>query len=238
MNFNSNTDVGRVRENNEDSYSNYISPDYSLHIVADGMGGHSAGEIASSLAVQYIEDYIKNNFNKNEIFDTIVEAIKHAHKHIIKLASDTPELKGMGTTVILSLIYEDNLYYANIGDSRIYLYSNNEMIQITKDHSYVQELIDAGVITEEEAKFYPRNQITSALGTEMNYKVDIDKLPLSTNDTILMTTDGLTDLIDDNDIYDVLKMEYSPEDITEILTYMANSTGGKDNITITCIRID
>lgn len=238
MSYHTNTDIGKVRSINEDSYRNYTSDEFSLHIIADGMGGHQSGEIASYMAVKYIGDYIIEKFNRDEIFDTISESIMFAHKKILNYSKNNPESFGMGTTVIISLIYNNILYFANIGDSRIYLFSDNKLNQITKDHSYVQELLDAGAITKEEASFYPRNQITSALGTDQNYKLDLDRMEVKKDDIILMTTDGLTDLIDDNDILDVLIMRYSEKDTTEILTYMANSTGGKDNITITCIKID
>ena len=236
MEFYSTTDVGKKRKNNEDYYSNYNSEEFNLFIVADGMGGYSAGEIASNLAVNIIMDYIISNFDKGNIFDVIAEAVKKANDYILKESYKKEECRGMGTTIVIALIVDDLLYYSNVGDSRIYTYFENKLNQISKDHSYVQELLDVGAITEEDAKFYPKNLVTSAVGTEDRYKINIDKIPLKKDEYILLCTDGLTDLIDDVDIEDVLQNEYEVKELCEILQYMANSTGGYDNITITIIK--
>ncbi len=238
MRYFTTTDIGRVRDNNEDSYLNFSGENFNLFIICDGMGGHSAGEIASKMASEIVSNEIIKNFNPNEIFDTIAHSVKVAHNKIFEESQNNENYTGMGTTLILALIHNDTLYYANVGDSRLYLYHNQELKQITKDHSFVQELLDSGAITEEESKFYPKNRITSALGTSINYKIDIDRLKLNKKDYLLLTSDGLTDMIDDSDILDVLKNEYEVDESCEILQYMANSTGGKDNITITLVEIE
>lgn len=238
MKYFTTTDVGRVRDNNEDSYLNFSSDNFNLFIVCDGMGGHNAGEVASKMASEIVSDEIIKSFDPNEIFDTIANSVRVAHNKILEKSQNDYNCRGMGTTLVLALIYNDTLYYANVGDSRIYLYHNQELKQITKDHSFVQELLDTGIITEEEAKFYPKNRITSALGTSIEYKIDIDRLKLNKSDYLLLTTDGLTDMIDDSDILDVLKNEYEVNESCEMLQYMANSTGGKDNITITLVEIE
>lgn len=238
MKYFTTTDVGRVRNNNEDSYLNFSNDDFYLFIVSDGMGGHNAGEVASKMASEIVSTEIINSFDPNEIFDTIANSVRVAHNKILEKSQNDPNCRGMGTTLILALIYNYTLYYANVGDSRIYLYRNQKLKQITKDHSFVQELLDSGVITEEEANFYPKNRITSALGTSFDYKIDIDRVKLNKSDYLLLTTDGLTDMIDDSDILDVLKNEYEINESCEILHYMANSTGGKDNITITLVEIE
>lgn len=237
MKYFTTSDKGKVRENNEDSYFNYSSDKFSLFLLADGMGGYKAGEVASKMAVDIASKEIIENFDEENIFDIIASAIKKVNIEINSYAQNNSECSGMGTTLILSLIHNNILYYANVGDSRIYLYRDKNLKQITKDHSVVQELLDSGAITEEEAKFYPRNRITSALGTSIDYKIEINKLELSENQYILMTSDGLTDMIDDNDILDVLYSEYAVRESCEILQYMANSTGGKDNITITIVKV-
>lgn len=236
MEFYTITDKGKVRTNNEDFYTNLSSDKFHLFIVCDGMGGHNSGEVASRIACETISKHVKENYDKMESFDLIAESVKLAHDNISEISEANESHRGMGTTMVLCLIIGSKLYYANVGDSRIYIYRDGLLNQITKDHSYVQELIDSGAIDEEEAKFYPRNQITSALGTSIKYKMDLKVMDLVENDYILLTTDGLTDLIDDDDIHDVIENEYNVRETCEILQYMANSTGGKDNITITVAR--
>jgi len=238
MRYYTTTDTGRVRNNNEDNFINIIDKNFSLFVVADGIGGHNSGEIASNMAVKIISEHIRDNFDKNEIFDLLIDATRTANEEILKRSENSEDDSGMGTTVVIALIVEDILYYANVGDSRIYLFSDDKFKQITKDHSYVQELLDIGAITEEDAKFYPKNQITSALGTSLKFKIDIDKIKLKSNDYILLNTDGLTDLIEDNEIYNVLQGEYGIQETCEILQYMANATGGYDNITITLVKFE
>lgn len=238
MKYYTTTDTGKVRSNNEDNFINLIDDKFSLFIVADGIGGHNSGEIASHIAVKTIRDYIKNNFNKDEIFDLLIDATREANEKIISRAESNTDDSGMGTTVVIALIVGNTLYYANVGDSRIYLFSDNSLRQITKDHSYVQELLDIGAISVEDAKFYPKNQITSALGTSLKFKIEIDKIELKNNDYILLNTDGLTDLIEDSEILNVVKNEYGIQETCEILQYMANATGGYDNITITLVKFE
>lgn len=238
MKYYTTTDTGKVRSNNEDNFINLIDDKFNLFIVADGIGGHNSGEIASHIAVKTIRDYIKNNFNKDEIFDLLIDATREANEKIISKAESNTDDSGMGTTVVIALIVGNTLYYANVGDSRIYLFSDNSLRQITKDHSYVQELLDIGAISVEDAKFYPKNQITSALGTSLKFKIEIDKIELKNNDYILLNTDGLTDLIEDSEILNVVKNEYGIQETCEILEYMANATGGYDNITITLVKFE
>lgn len=239
MEYYTTTDSGRVRKNNEDYHFSISNETYSLFVVCDGMGGHNAGEVASEMATTIISNHIQENLpkSKDDIFDLIADSVRKAHYEIYEKSKTDSKYDNMGTTMILCLLQDNILYYANVGDSRIYIYSNDKLKQISKDHSYIQELIDAGAITEEEAKFRPKNRITSALGTGLEYKMDLEKMEISSGQYLLMTTDGLTDMIDDSDIEDVLSNEYNVRETCEILQYMANSTGGKDNITITLVRI-
>ena len=237
MDFYSITDTGKVRENNEDSFFNVSNEQFNIFIVCDGMGGHNAGEVASSIAVDEISKYIIDNFDSNNINQLIKESVNLAHEKIYSRSKVVKENEGMGTTLVICVVSEGKLYYANSGDSRIYIFRENYLHQISKDHSYVQDLVDIGALTKEQAQYHPsRNQITSCLGTEIPYKLHINSLELMENDLILLTTDGLTDLIEDNDIQEVLENNYNLRESCEILQYMANATGGRDNITITLAR--
>lgn len=238
MKYFSVSDTGKVRKNNEDCYINHEGEGYGLFVVCDGMGGHNSGEVASEIAANSIKEYIVSNFDSEDNFTLISNAVENAHQKIYKKSIEDSKHKNMGTTVIIALIVDDILYFANAGDSRIYLYSKDNMQQLTKDHSYVQELLDAGAISKEEAIFFPRNEITSCLGTRLDYKLDVDVRKLDAGDMILLATDGLTDMIDDPDIENVLVEDYGVKHTSEILLYMANSTGGKDNITITCVKVN
>lgn len=238
MKYFSVSDTGKVRKNNEDRYINHEGEGYSLFVVCDGMGGHNSGEIASEIAANSIKKYIVSNFRNEDSFTLISNAVKNAHKNIYQKSVEDPKHKNMGTTVVIALIVNNILYFANAGDSRIYLYSKDKLQQLTKDHSYVQELLDAGAISEEEAIFFPRNEITSCLGTYLDYQLDIDRKKLEVGDVILLATDGLTDMIEDPDIENVLIENYGVKYTSEMLLYMANSTGGKDNITITCVKVN
>lgn len=232
------TDRGRVRKNNEDYFNNISSDKYKLHIVCDGIATELSGEIASMKAVEYISEYVEQNFDIVNSEQLINDAIFYAHNKIYNLSIENEEYKGMGTTVVLALIVGNTLYYGNAGDSRIYKHSNNKLIQITRDHTFAQDMIDSGALTKEEAEFSQySNQITSALGTDLQYKFDLNKLELENGDTILLATDGLTDMVDDADINEVLNINTGAREVCEILTYIANSSGGLDNITVTCIKV-
>lgn len=231
------TDKGKIRINNEDAYSNIVNNKYSLFILCDGMGGHNSGEVASNMAVEAIQKYIEDNFNLENVYKIISDSVHVANDLIYDKAISSPKCSGMGTTLVLTLAIDDRLFFANAGDSRIYLFRDGCLKQLTTDHSYVQNLVNEGLITKEQAHFHPlRNQITSALGTEMSFTLDIDDIKMKKNDLILLTSDGLTDMVDDDDIKDVLNNDYDIKEMTEILTYIANSSGGRDNITITLAK--
>lgn len=237
MDFYSITDTGKVRENNEDSFFNVSNEQFNIFIICDGMGGHNAGEVASSMAVSEVSKYIIDNFDSDKIKELIKDSIKLAHEKIYNRSQVVKENEGMGTTLVICVVSEGKLYYANAGDSRIYIFRENYLHQISKDHSYVQDLVDNGAISKEQAQYHPnRNQITSCLGTEIPYKLHINSLELNKDDCILLATDGLTDLIEDSDIQEVLENNYNLRETCEILQYMANATGGRDNITITLAR--
>lgn len=226
------SDVGIVRNLNED-YAGYIEEeDYKLYVVADGMGGHNAGEVASEMAVDAVKAYVKENY-KNDGSNVLENAILFANEKIYDKARCSLEYKGMGTTLVAALVYEDNVLVANVGDSSCFGITGNDIIKITKDHSLVQELIDSGSITEEEGRNHPKkNVITRALGTNNVVKIDIFKIDMNTYDKYLLCTDGLSN--------EVLKEEILREinDINDYntacdkLVLLAKNRGGRDNITV------
>lgn len=234
------TDVGKVRSNNEDYYDNFSSDFGEVFIVCDGMGGHSGGEIASQLATNTIRNRILNNPRKlTNPPDIIYEAIDVANKVIIDKSSENPSLKGMGTTVVILILKDNFAYYGHVGDSRLYLSRGNIFTSLTKDHSFVQHLVDKGLITPKEAETHPRrNEITKALGISENLYPDIRQngLKIYKGDKFLLCSDGLNTMLSDEEISEVLR-ENDIEEAAEILIQRANDYGGRDNITLQIVEI-
>lgn len=229
------TDVGLIRECNEDSY--IFSPPH-LFAVADGMGGHAAGEVASNLAVNTIQEYIKQYKDSKSKELLLEDSIEQANRIIYELAQAKPEYSGMGTTFTGVYIEKGNVYWGHVGDSRAYLIRHNEIRQITQDHSMVWELVQSGNLTKEEAHSHPRrNLLTRAVGTGSHIKVDIGILDWQGGDILLLCTDGLNGLISDNSIYQCIKD--SDNDISgavDTLIAMAKQAGGHDNITVVLLK--
>lgn len=230
------SDIGKERRKNEDFY--YISEQNSkikLYIVADGMGGYEGGEIASKMATKSIKEYIYKNFEKNkssreDIVQMIYDAIEFANLQVLAEAKKNPELTGMGTTLDVCLIYNSKLYVGHIGDSRVYRIRKEFLRRITKDHSYVQKLVEDGTITKEEAYHHPKkNMLIKALGCEEKVEPDIYVKTFLTNDILLMCTDGLTNMVKENEIYNIIKD--NPRNSANELIKRANENGGLDNIT-------
>ena len=234
------TDIGKERKVNEDFY--YISrPEdkIKLFILADGMGGYNAGEVASKMAVENVKDYIYKHFEKNKdskekIEQLLEDAIEYANATIYKKAKSKKDLYGMGTTLDVCLIYNSKLYIGHIGDSRVYRIRKDFMRRITKDHSYVQTLIEDGKITKEEALHHPkRNMLTKALGCTEKAEPDVYTKTFIKDDIILMSSDGLTNLVKENEIYNIVKQDKL--NAAENLVKQANENGGYDNITVVII---
>ena len=226
------SDVGIVRSLNED-FAGYIEEkDFSLYIVADGMGGHNAGEVASEMAVKSVEEYVKENYIEQGS-DVLENAILFANEKIYNKATSGSEYRGMGTTLVAVLAYKNEFIIANVGDSSCFGIVDNSITKITKDHSLVQELIDSGSITEEEGRNHPKkNIITRALGTNSGVEVDIFRVDKNIYNKYLLCTDGLSN--------EVLKEELLVE-ISEVNDYntacdklvlSAKNRGGRDNITV------
>ena len=229
------TDIGLVRETNQDAFCFGSFDDADCWaVVCDGMGGVSGGQVASSICVEKVSEAIKRGYRKNMNISSaknlLTTAINAANSAVFKQSQENLELKGMGTTVVAVLVSGNIAIIAHVGDSRAYLI-NDEIKSITKDHSFVQLLIDTGKITKEEATIHPdRNIITRAVGIEHIVDVEIDIVDINNNDKLLICTDGLNGYVSDADILKTVK-EYG-DSSTEKLVETANSTGGRDNVTV------
>lgn len=234
------TDIGKAREMNQDYY--YIpSPEDKLqiHILADGMGGYNGGEVASKLATESAKEYIYNNFTKIEpvkenILNLIKEAMEYANFVVYEKSKNNKNLQGMGTTLDICFIYNNKIYIGHVGDSRIYRIRGNVIRKLTKDHSYVQQLIEDGKITRQEAQNHPKkNMLLKALGCTVYVEPDIRARNLEKGDILLMCSDGLTNMIQEKEIYNLIKED--AKNASEKLVDLANQKGGYDNITVITI---
>lgn len=238
MIYSSISDVGRVRKNNQDNYSNLIKNDFSLFIVADGMGGYQAGEVASKIAVDSVLKFIVKKEPKENYKSILEGAIIYANDKILESSSSNPDYKNMGTTIVCALVANNKVYISHLGDSRAYLYRKGKLRQLTKDDSYIQSLIDTGIEDLDEDMIHKyRNIVTKALGVDETIDINSLEIDLCQGDYILLTTDGLTNLVTDDEILEVINMDINLKEATEILAYMANSSGGFDNITMTLVKI-
>ena len=234
------TDIGRERKLNEDYYY-AAKPDdkIKLFILADGMGGYNGGEVASKMAVEKAKTYIEKNFNKNKeskekIEQLLKDAVRYSNEEVYKKSVSKKELQGMGTTLDICLIYNSKIYIAHIGDSRVYRIRKDFIRKITRDDSYVQTLIEDGKITKEEAFNHPKkNMITKALGCTPEVEPEIYTKTFIKNDIILMTSDGLTNMVKEEEIKNIIKND--KENSAESLVQKANENGGYDNITVVII---
>jgi protein phosphatase len=237
------TDIGLVRNENQDSY--YCSDgtdDLNLYIIADGMGGHNGGEIASSTAVEAIRYFIKTHHEKDEYvkdrLSMIKEAMNRANDEVYRCAAATAGLEGMGTTLTMAVIEGTRLYIGHIGDSRMYLLRDGKFEKLTEDHSLVAELIKKGSISPEEGDRHPqKNIITKALGTEKTIEMDLLAKELHEGDKILLCTDGLTNMLDLEEIINICAAEDNPQSLSGKLVERANKKGGRDNTTVIAVKV-
>ena len=231
MEFKSFTSKGNVRENNEDNYLLKLEP-YPLIVVADGMGGHRAGDVASQIAVDFIKKY-KFDLD-HDILAEIENLIKMINEKIINKGKKNQKYKGMGTTLSLALIYKKKLYIGHIGDSRIYLYRNQKLEKVTTDDSLVNELIESGRLSPGEAFDHPQKHIlTQALGTDYDINIEKETVKLKDDDILMFCTDGLTDMIREKRIEEIIAEHTS--DINTLAQKLGNKAlenGGSDNITL------
>ena len=220
------TDVGTTRPSNEDSFACMASGTY---MVADGMGGHAAGEVASHIFVDTVQNYLNTEPQVSEL--VLKKAVLQANKAILQTVGEHPDYAGMGTTATLFHQNGDTCVFAHVGDSRLYLLHAGTMVQISKAHSYVQDLLEKGEITSEEARVHPkRNMITRAVGVEENLAVDTGMFKVGADDVALLCTDGLTSVVTDEEIQSILLNE-TGADKAALLIKAAIDAGSRDNIT-------
>lgn len=228
----SKTDIGMVREVNQDYVFVSDAPIGklpNLFVVADGMGGHKAGEFASRFTVEVVREELVNS-QEDEPEAMIKKAITSANQKLLETAEQDSRLEGMGTTLVVATVIDSTLYFANVGDSRLYLL-NDDIKQVSKDHSLVQEMVRLGGINQEEAKHHPdKNIITRAIGAKNYIEVDFYEYRLKKNDIILMCTDGLSNMVEDEEILHIVNGSRDVVEAVERLIERANQNGGKDNI--------
>ena len=235
------SEIGRVRELNEDVAGSFLNlANQKLILVADGMGGHQAGEVASALA----RDIIKEKWQKTsevkqaeKVEGWIKEAAYKANQVIYDYQKEQTSLEGMGTTLVIAVCLGEFITIGHVGDSRAYLLSEENMKQLTEDHTLVSELVKSGEISSEEAKNHPRrNLLTRALGTEKDIKIDVKTISWEVTDTLLLCSDGLSNKLTANEMREVLQKGTSLKVIAETLIDLANERGGEDNITVALMR--
>lgn len=243
------TDVGRKRKHNEDAY--LLDAERGLFVVADGMGGHAAGEVASRLTVESIQEFIAGTeddhdntwpFGYNNRYSVdgnrLSTAVERANEKVMRAVVNRPELKGMGTTVVAALFDERRATLVHVGDSRAYLLRESELRRLTDDHSWVQEQVNAGILSEEEARSHPlKNVVTRALGGGAHVAVDLLEIPVGDGDRFLLCSDGLTGMVSDDEITSALASPHSLEKIVRGLIDLANERGGLDNITAIMVEV-
>jgi protein phosphatase len=236
------TDIGRRRSQNQDSVA--AEPQLGLFLVADGMGGHKGGEIASAMAVDQITEYFQKvqGHAKKDPAEVLKSAIEHASQVIFTRAADEPELSGMGTTTTAAYVQDSTVYIGQVGDSRCYYIKGDNIWQLTRDHSWVQERLRAGLITREQLKTdQMKNIITRSVGYEEEVKVDLFRMNLSSGDCLLLCSDGLSGKVEDLKIQQIIRSHLShpqgPQQAVQALIEQANQNGGDDNISAIVIQV-
>lgn len=241
MRFGASSDIGLVRAINQDSY--YIPEDSALpfFIVADGMGGHNAGEIASVMAIDKIREWMVENSEElttlRKARKSVMKSIEFANRHIYNHAKTIEGCNGMGTTLTMAYVFDEKIVVGHVGDSRAYMISSNEMVQITQDHSLVQQLLMDGKISKNEADSHPqKNVITRAVGTSSDIEVDVLFMDVKKDDTLILCSDGLTNMVSEDELKDLFINENDMQIACEKAIDRAKLNGGSDNITVLGIR--
>ncbi|MFQ5705308.1 MAG: Stp1/IreP family PP2C-type Ser/Thr phosphatase [Gemmatimonadales bacterium] len=233
------TDVGIIRSGNEDNY--LIVPEKGVFVVADGMGGHAAGEVASEMAVDTIAKQLDGVVGKSDADAAHMMrlAIHQANAAIFQRTVDEPDKRGMGTTATAMVVNGARYLLGQVGDSRAYLLRDGALSQLTKDHSYVQEQVDAGYLTPAQARTHPySNVITRCVGANADVVPDIYVGTLRAGDVYLLASDGLTGMLEDEDLLGIMTSQTAPAQLVDTLVEEANRRGGLDNITAVVVRID
>lgn len=234
------SDKGISRQRNEDAYA--ILAEERLFLVADGVGGNNAGEIASRTAVEIVGEFLSINrlsqATEEDMCDLLDESLVHANQGVLDIGKKHPENLGMATTMVICHVREDKAHFLNVGDSRAYIFANDQLLQITEDHSYVNALIHMGVLSEEEAKHHKRGHvITKAVGADEEIAGDQYEVEIRNGDVILLCTDGLYGELSSEDIAEVMREEEDMQILIDRLVEKANEHGGRDNITAVAIKI-
>lgn len=231
------TDIGQMRQMNQDVFcTGELGTTACYAVVCDGMGGEKAGNVASRIACDLICERIRSGYregiDQNSIRDLLITAVTAANSEVYRAAKANPDYDGMGTTAVAAIISERTLYIAHVGDSRAYVINNNEFTQVTRDHSLVQELLEQGKISDEDAKHHPqKNLITRAVGVESKVCIDYLETMLNAEDKVLICTDGLSNNCEASVLHRMV-VENPPEQVPELLIDAANDAGGPDNITV------
>lgn len=241
--FSAKTDPGRTRDNNEDS----VAFDDATHmcVLADGMGGYNAGEIASGMATAFIKSELSRwlseagpQANVGQIRRAIEICVENANLSIFNAANSNAQYAGMGTTLVVGVFQGHRLLLGHIGDSRCYRWRANQLQQITRDHSLLQEQMDAGLLTPAQAAISPhKNLVTRALGVELDVRLELNEHLVELGDIYLMCSDGLTDMVNDLAIAQILQQEVAIDQMAEDLVSLANHKGGRDNITVLLTQV-
>lgn len=242
------TDVGQVRTHNEDSI--LLEPSLNLYAVADGMGGHKGGEFASRICLDTMKDYLQRaakgraplvgeaDRSHSETANLLGSAVRFANQAVFEASFSKPEWRGMGTTIVAVTIQGTRVSIAHVGDSRAYFLRQGQFLQITQDHSWVEEQVRAGLMTRDEALFATgRNMLTRAIGQEEAVQVDLDELELQVGDNLLLCTDGLYGMVADEEIAALVGVAKNPEVACRELVACANGRGGRDNISVILVSV-
>src|SRR6476619_3636997 len=249
LNFVGQPDTGRVREHNEDTIASDV--DVGLLVLADGMGGYNAGEVASGIAVKTITNLVREGLAREDLASldratgltrpsiVLRDAITRANKIIYQTARSQAECEGMGTTVVAALFYDNRISIAHVGDSRLYRQRGSQIAQVTMDHSLLQELVDRGFYSPEEAqRAANKNYVTRALGVEAAVEVEIQEHPAQRGDIYLICSDGLSDMVEDDDIHLTINTFGANLDtVAKHLVQLSNDNGGKDNISVLLAQV-
>lgn len=232
------TDTGRVRRVNQDSLFSSVDPVgplSNLFIVADGMGGHKAGDFASRYLVDHLTAYIKESETSGPVA-VLRNAVERVNRELCEASLTHAELSGMGTTLVAATVEQSTLYVANVGDSRLYLIEGDGIRQVTRDHSYVEELVSLGQLNRGSKEYKKqKNIITRAVGVEKRVAVDFFEVPLKSGSYVLLCSDGLTNMVDNSDIFRLALLPGELKAKAEALIALANENGGKDNIAVVLV---
>ena len=234
------TDVGMIRSGNEDNFTVDAIPERGIFVVADGMGGHAAGEVASEMAVQIIQRELHHllAIEGDEVHALVGSTLKKANRAIHDRTLTEVDKQGMGTTASVLLISGSRYLIGQVGDSRVYLMRDGTLSQLTKDHSYVQEQVDAGFLTPEQARYHPySNVITRCVGASPDVEPDVYRGEVRNGDLFLVASDGLTGMVDDRRLGQLLGSRAEPERKVQALISEANGRGGLDNITAIIVQV-